>query len=138
MQWQWDNPSLANGAGLDQQYFASLFSHIQTGRYGGLAAGTLDTQRAIFSGFSDGSQMASWLVELQARRGLPAGVEIAAWVMLSGGSHRCYFPAGQGAVSCVHGRRQLRWWLREPRLLANRILALRLLLPSQSYGRLLS
>ena len=67
--WQWDDPSLANGAGLDQQYFAKLFSHIQTGEYGGLTAGVLDTQRTIFSGFSDGSQMVSWLVELRARRG---------------------------------------------------------------------
>ena len=100
--WQWDDPSLENGAGLDQQYLATLFAHIQAGRYGGLAAGKLNTQRTIFSGFSDGSQMVSWLIELQARGGLPVGVEIAAGVMLSGGSHRCYCSAGQGAVgSCA-------------------------------------
>jgi hypothetical protein len=97
--WEWDDPNLPNGSGLDQPYFATLAAEIQSSKYGGLPAGTLDTARTIFSGFSDGAQMTSYMIELQARRALPTGLRIVAGVMLSGGSHRCYMTAGQGAVS---------------------------------------
>ena len=96
--WEWDNPQLPNGAGMDQPFFAKLTSEIQNGQYGGLPLGTLNTRRTIFSGFSDGAQMTSFLIELQARRALPDGLTIIAGVMLSGGSHRCYMTAGAGAV----------------------------------------
>eukprot|EP00038_Savillea_parva_P013540 m.8512 g.8512 ORF g.8512 m.8512 type:complete len:480 (+) comp2547_c0_seq1:107-1546(+) len=99
--WEWDDPSLPVGTGQDQPYFAKLFDHIQSGTYGNLSIGTFDSSRTIFSGFSDGAQMTSWVIELAARQALPPNVSIAAAVFLSGGSHRCYLDPPNAVGDCA-------------------------------------
>ena len=54
--------------------------------------------------------MASWLIELQARKAMPAqqsaGAKVAAAVMFSGGSHMCYLdppPALSQCAKCTDG-----------------------------------
>eukprot|EP00040_Diaphanoeca_grandis_P043333 m.267663 g.267663 ORF g.267663 m.267663 type:complete len:450 (-) comp74262_c0_seq1:202-1551(-) len=98
--WEWDDPDMAIGGGLDQPYFTLLFGEINAGRYGGLGVGVFNTSQAIFSGFSDGAQMTSWLIELDARKALPKGVHVAAGVFLAGGSHRCYMSPPQTKTNC--------------------------------------
>ena len=99
--WEWDDPALPAGTGLDQPFFSALFGSIQNGTYGSLPAGSLNTGQLFFSGFSDGAQMTSWLIELQARQQLPAGVKLAAGVLISGGSHRCYFSPPDAVSNCA-------------------------------------
>jgi hypothetical protein len=99
--WEWDTPQLPDGSGLDQPFLKELFGSINNGSYGGLPVGTLNTQQTIFSGFSDGAQMTSWLVELRARKALPPGVEMIAGVFLSGGSHRCYMSPPDAVSNCA-------------------------------------
>ena len=77
-----------------------MFASIQNGTYGTLHAGSLNTAQLFFSGFSDGAQMTSWLIELQARQQFPAGVTLAAGVLLSGGSDRCYFSPPDAVSNC--------------------------------------
>jgi hypothetical protein len=74
---------------------------MQLGRYGGLPVGTFNTGKSIFSGFSDGAQMTSWLIELRARKELPPGLDIVAGVFLSGGSHRCYMSPPDAVSNCA-------------------------------------
>jgi hypothetical protein len=99
--WEWDDPQLPPGTGLDQPFFAALFGSMQTGTYAGLGAGYFNTQQLLLSGFSDGAQMTSWMIELQARQQLPAGVKVVAGVFLSGGSHRCYFSPPEAVSNCA-------------------------------------
>ena len=94
-------PLARNGAGLDQPFFSALFGSILNGTYGSLPVGTLNTEQLFFSGFSGGAQMTSWLIELQARQRLPAGVKLAAGVLISGGSHRCYFSPPDAVSNCA-------------------------------------
>eukprot|EP00039_Didymoeca_costata_P027811 m.19238 g.19238 ORF g.19238 m.19238 type:complete len:433 (-) comp6517_c0_seq1:144-1442(-) len=96
--WEWDVPNRTVGSGLDQPFFHKLFGSISNGTYDKKVRGMFNLQKTIFSGFSDGAQMTSWLIQLQAINALPKCVRIAAGVFISGGSHRCYLSPGEGAV----------------------------------------
>eukprot|EP01045_Picozoa_sp_COSAG04_P012775 COSAG04_NODE_874_length_9706_cov_10.058083_4_plen_156_part_00 len=129
--WEWDNPDLANGAGLDQPYLAKLFAAMHDGTYGGLGPGVLNPGLTIMTGYSagkssrslfgalcnpsvlfeyeeadsscvsiPGAQMASWQMELQARKALPPGVGVVAAVFFAGGSHMCYLNPPHALGQC--------------------------------------
>ena len=57
--WEWDNPDLANGAGLDQPYLAKLFASMRNGTYGGLGPGGLNPGLTIMTGYSAGKSSSS-------------------------------------------------------------------------------
>jgi hypothetical protein len=100
--WEWDTPTMPPNTGLDQPFFHKLFGSINSGTYARtLPVGTFNTKQTIFSGFSDGAQMTSWLIDLQARGQLPAGVELVAGVLVSGGSHRCYMSPPDAVSNCA-------------------------------------
>lgn len=76
--------------GLDKPYLTELFTSFANGSYANLGQGVLNTQKLIFTGYSAGAQMASFMIELEARGKLPAGAKVAAAVLRAGGSHTCY------------------------------------------------
>jgi hypothetical protein len=86
--------------GLDQPYLRKLFADIRSGDYPkSYHDGQLNQQqsrRPLFDvdkvvpfGWSAGAQMASWMIEVTASGRFPEA-KLAAAVMLSGGSHKCY------------------------------------------------
>eukprot|EP01047_Picozoa_sp_COSAG01_P042042 COSAG01_NODE_3648_length_5827_cov_4.766934_5_plen_349_part_00 len=100
--WDWDDPARPLGSGLDQPFLASLFEAMRDGSYGRLGGQRLfDPARTIASGYSSGAQMASWMLELQARGGLPEGVRVVAAAMISGGSHLCYMSPPHAVSQCA-------------------------------------
>jgi hypothetical protein len=102
---EWDDPSLPIGGGLDQPFLATLFASMRNGAYGSasnLGAGFFNPGKIIASGYSSGAQMASWMIELQARRGLPEGVRVVAAAMVSGGSHLCYMNPPESVTQCAN------------------------------------
>lgn len=98
--WEWGDPSIPNGSGLDQPYFKALFGSMAAGTYGTLGKGMLDISKLIVSGYSSGAQMSSWMMELQARNALPTGANIVAGVFYSGGSHMCYQSTPLALTQC--------------------------------------
>lgn len=89
--WEWyDEPTWQNG--LDKPFLTKLFAEVASGRFAGLGPNALDLSRLLVAGYSVGSQMTSWMIQLHATGQLAAmsGASIAAAVMFAGGSYQCY------------------------------------------------
>ena len=54
-----------------------------------------------WAGLLAGAQMASWMIELQARGKLMAGASVAGAVLRAGGSHKCYQSPPDAVSQCV-------------------------------------
>lgn len=114
---------------LDKQFFAKLFADIHSGQYGGMGKGVLDMSKLMVWGYSVGSQMVSWFVQLHASgqlrhlhlqaqptlRSLGGGVEgavqhtaedaaaeteLVAGVMFAGGTYSCFLDPPLALSQC--------------------------------------
>ena len=87
--WDWWTPA-GWATGLDRPFLRALFGQLRSGTFDGLGNGVLDGAKLLPSGYSVGSQMVSWLIELHATGELArdlAGAKVVAGAMFAGGPY---------------------------------------------------
>jgi hypothetical protein len=89
---EWDYPDPYWSTGRDKPFTQTIFKKIKEGVYG-----PLDASRVIFTGYSGGAQMVSWMFQKAADKSI-VDIRVVGGVFLSGGSYNCYShpPASHG------------------------------------------
>ena len=91
--------------GLDKPFMRKLFDEIHSGEYGNLGQGVLDLGKMMVWGYSVGSQMVSWMMQLHGSGQLHTlggggKAKVAAGVMFAGGSYGCFLDPPLSAAQC--------------------------------------
>jgi hypothetical protein len=89
--------------GDDRPFLRTLFAQMHSGEFGGLGSGVLNPHRLSASGYSVGSQMVSWLMQVSPGR----------HQVIKGTDMHLNVLNASYCVVCIFAHVQLRWALND-------------------------